>query len=333
MNIEFHYYALRYLCKNAGFPGEDASTIAISSQLVDECTAPWEVFGKGRGAFTQITQNYVFWDEKVAQDIYRPFHFIPGDGELAGSRRKDGRPGRYVVTEDSGLAREILIVALKTHDLFRIGIALHAYADTWAHQNFSSNQEDQNALEPSSLIPAVGHLPAFRKPDIPRLVWHDTRLKEPFQEVHNADRFSRAATMIYRFLCTYNRKGFADEPFVVGKLEELWRNKEGADDGAARASDYIVDFDVPPYERDAWALRAGGAASGLMQGASDFQYSGYSRFSWLKTAASKAQSALGSLRGTIPETTYSGSLFERWNKAAADHKAFCGQLFAQRGIE
>lgn len=120
MNIEFHYYALRYLCKNAGFPGEDASTIAISSQLVDECTAPWEVSGKG---------------------------------------------------------------------------------------------------------------------------------------------------------------------------------------------------------------------SGLMQGASDFQYSGYSRFSWLKTAASKAQSALGSLRGTIPETTYRGSLFERWNKAAADHKAFCGQLFAQRGIE
>ncbi|MDP2792214.1 MAG: hypothetical protein Q8O15_10720, partial [Rectinemataceae bacterium] len=75
MNIEFHYYALQYISRCAGFSQVDASTIAISSQLVDECMAPWEVFppprqgaaAKGEADFesyrlfhTQVTQNYVF---------------------------------------------------------------------------------------------------------------------------------------------------------------------------------------------------------------------------------------------------------------------------------
>jgi hypothetical protein len=332
MNIEFHYYALHYISRCAGFPELEASILSGSSQLVDECTAPWEIRGKSRTTLTQVTQNYVFWDEGVAENIYRPFHFMPGDQGLASSRRRDGKSGRLTTTEDSPLAREVLIAALKSRDLFRIGIALHVYADTWAHQNFSGDSEPQNALEPGSLLPAVGHLQALKNPDNPRLVWTDPRLNEEHRMVDNAVRFSRAATMIYRFLCTYNGRGFIDAPLIVGKLEELWTHRGSSGDSAASASDYIVELDVPPYERNAWAMRAGGAAGGPFQASADPYRTGYDRLAWLRNTASKATSAFGAPKGAIPESGYRDSLFERWNRAAAEHRNFCRRIFTQRGI-
>jgi hypothetical protein len=332
MNFEFHYYTLHYLSRCAGFDEEDASIIAVSSQMVDECLASWEIEGEGEPTRTMITQNYVFWDESVAKDIYRPFHFIPGNSSAAGARRSDGRAGRFAVTADSPLSREILIAALRTWNLYRIGIALHAYADTWAHQNFSADLEPQNAFEASSPVPAVGHLHALKNPDDPRLVWRDPRLKEDFAEISNASRFAAAASMIYRFLCTYGRRDFADEVFVVGRLEELWRRRQAAGDSAARASDYIVDLGVPPYESEAWAKRAGGAANGIFQPPPDPYGLGYDRLAWLRNAATKASSAFGAVRGHIRESDFGNSSFALWNAAAEAHLAFCRTLFEQRGI-
>ena len=332
MNIEFHYYALHYIARCAGFNEEHASTIAIASQMVDECISSWEICGVKARSRSQVTQNYVFWDEAVARDVYRPFHFIPGDAALASARRLDGRAGRFVVTEGSALAREILEAALKTRNFFRIGIALHSYADTWAHQNFSGDSEPQNAFDPASPIPPVGHLHALKNPDVPHLVWRDPRLKNESAEISNASRFARAASMIYRFLCTYNRRPFVDEIFVTGRLEELWRGSGATRDSAARASDYIVDLDVPPYEAEAWAKRAGGVANGFLQNPPDPYRAGYDRIAWLRNAATKASSALGSPRGSIPESSYEDSQFSAWNAAARNHLELCQVLFKQRGI-
>ncbi len=351
MNIEFHYYALQYISRCAGFSQDAASTIAISSQLVDECMAPWEVLGLQRRDFTapggaglesassfytHVTQNYVFWDETVAMNIYRPFHFIPGNMTAASELRLDGRAGRFVVTADSPLAREILVAALKTRNLYRIGVALHAYADTWAHQNFSGDDEAQNALDPSSALPAAGHLQAFKNPDNPRLTWEDKRLKPQFSEIRNADRFLKAAGMIYRFLCTYNKRPFIDQDFVTYRLEELWKNKPGAEgrargDSTASASDYIIDLDVPPYSPETWALETGGKTKGGFSAFNPWK-TGYDRLSWLKDAAAKASSAIGAPRGIIPESGYRGSAFEGWNTAVAEHRDYCHTIFKQRGI-
>ncbi|PKL74513.1 MAG: hypothetical protein CVV27_20110 [Candidatus Melainabacteria bacterium HGW-Melainabacteria-1] len=233
------------------------------------------------------------------------------------------------------MAREILVAALNTHNLYRIGLALHAYADTWAHQNFSGDAEAQNALDASSAFPAAGHLQAMKNPDNPRLVWIDGRLKEAFREIRNADRFVKAATMIYRFLCTYNRRPFSDEAFVTDRLGELWREKRAAGgralgDSTARASDYIIDFDVPPYSPEVWAMNAGGVANARFSPPDPWR-TGYDRFAWLKDAATKASSAFGNSRGRIPESGYLGSAFERWNLAVAQHREYCYSLFRQRG--
>lgn len=333
MNIEFHYYALRYLARCAGFSDADAAEVAVSSQLVDECLAPWEIIGAG-GAVeerTEVTQDYLFWDERVAEEIYRPFHFIPGDRGAASARRADGAASPGAVTADSPLAREVLIAALRTRNMERIGIALHAYADSWAHQGFSADIEPQNALDPASPLPAVGHLQAFGAPDDPRRRWTDPRLAAGEREVDNAARFAGAAAKIYRFLCAYRRKGFADEAFVIDRLAEIWRRPAAAGDSASRASDYIIELDLPPYEPEAWAREAGGAIAGLAARSPDPFASGYNRLAWLRGAAMKASSAAGAPRGRIPAERYRGSEFERWNEAAREHRACCLSLFKQRG--
>ncbi len=332
MNIEFHYYALYYLCRASGFPEDEALKIAISSQMVDENLAAWEIQEENKAELTTITQNYQFWDEHSAKAIYRPFHFIPGDRQKAGLRRRDGIAGKNPVTEDSGTARQILIEALKIQNPYRIGIALHAYADTWAHQNFSADMESQNTIDSRSPLPPVGHLQALKNPDIPRGRWSDPRLVDELCTIYNAQRFSQAAKMIYRFLATSRKKGFEDEIFVIGRLDELWESSPEKADDQARASDYIIEFDVPPYEPEVWALGSGGHIRdglGRLGGVSSL---GYDRISWLKNAARKASSAFGSYRGSIPTSSYRGSRFQAWNEAAKDHLEYCTQVFTQRGI-
>jgi hypothetical protein len=331
MNIEFHYYAIHYLARQAGFSESESSILAISSQLVDESTAQWEIHSNSINFSSEITQNYIFWNPVVAESMYRPFHFIPGEREIARSRRKDGKPGKYPVTADSPLAREILVAALDTHDLYRIGIALHAYADTWAHQNFSADDEPQNALESGVTIPAVGHLHAFKNPDNPRTIWKDSRLLPPFDLIDNTERYAKAAGMIYRFLCTYHKKKFKDEPFVVEPLEEIWKTRAGSD-SAGKAADYIIQLDVPPYETEAWAKKAKGEPNRLFPHVYDPYTAGYNRLTWLATATVKAGTALGSKKGKIDERDYRGSEFELWNKAALAHRSLCRQKFFQRGI-
>jgi hypothetical protein len=331
MNIEFHYYTLYYLARQAGFPEPDASILAISSQLVDESIWQWEIQGNRESFFSEITQNYIFWNPFVAESIYRPFHFIPGDSGIAGSRRKDGIPGRHPVTEDSPLSREILIAALKSHDLYRIGIALHSYADTWAHQNFSADDEPQNAMESGASIPAVGHLQAFKNPDNPRMIWKDMRLKPAFNLINNRERYAKAAGMIYRFLCTYRKKQFMDEPFIVEPLDEIWQTRTGSD-SAGKAADYIIQLDVPPYETEAWVKKTGAEPNRLVPQVHDPYTAGYNRLTWLASATAKAGTALGSKKGRIDERMYRGSEFELWNKAVQAHRSFCRKIFLQRGI-
>jgi len=331
MNIEFHYYTVYYLARCAGFPDDQSLILAQSSQMVDDAVSPWEIVSKVGRVLTETTQNYLFWNEDVARTIYRPFHFIPGDRSLAASRRLDGNPGRNAVTEDSPLARELLITALNTRDLYRIGIALHAYADTWAHQNFSAEDEPQNALEGNLGVPAVGHLHALKNPDGPRLSWTDTRLREPYRYVKNTERFLGAAKMMYRFLATYMRRRFDDDIFVTGKLEDIWGTDVGSGN-SSRAADFLIQLDVPPYETDSLALQAGAIPDAALMRHQDPFSAGYSRMAWLANATSRARAALGARKGRISAENFEGSAFERWNLAARAHRESCISCFAQRGI-
>ena len=78
--------------------------------------------------------------------------------------------------------------------LYRIGIATHAYADTWAHQNFVGWYDFFNDIS-LDVKPDIGHANAEHHPDWPAHRWEDSRLIN--DQVDNADRFFAAAKEMY----------------------------------------------------------------------------------------------------------------------------------------
>ena len=329
MNLEFHYYAIRFLARKAGFSEAEGEVLAASSQYVDDSLAAYEVedgLGPGRPYRTLGTQNYLFWDESVSLAVYLPFHFVPGEaGKLAGQRR-DGSPTPYNVTPDSPLAKALLLEALKSHDLYRVGIALHAYADTWAHQHFTGRLEDANALDPSSPLPAAGHLQALRKPDDALGLWRDERLLPEFSLVDNRERFLAAARRIYRYLSTYRKKDFEDEDLVSDELEVLW-NRDGRN-LRARLDDFKISLDIGPYERWAWPERAGLEA----ERDDDERASGYNKLLWAKDELLRRTGMGRGLRRVDSGGKFEGSELHRWNEAARAHVAAASHLYAGLGL-
>ena len=317
MNAEFHYYAVYYLCKAAGLPEERARTVAISSQYVDEAVYEIAVDDGRQQYITQVTQNYAFWDETVLRDVYLPFHFVPGSARDA---------SRWAVRPDGALVKELLVAALRSGDDFRVGLALHAYADSWAHQNFSGRVEGGNVVDPGSPLPAVGHLQALRAPDDAAGVWDDPRLGLSMSRIVNAERFLLAARKIYRYLRTSLRAGFEDEELVLEPLGRLWR--AGPRDARERIADYSVELGVPPYNRRDWLAESGV----LVPPGGEESSGGYDKLRWLG-AELRGRAGLGPKRRVMrASSSFRGSSFHRWNEAAGEHRAAAHAILAREGF-
>ena len=179
MNVEFHYYATQLAALGVGWPKSDAYEMAYSSQHIDDNTVE-HVIDEGlpteyRNYISQ-TRN-ILLPRKDLRRIYPVFHFIPGR-VMDADRRKDDDSTFMVTTPDSPLANAVMDAAMATENPFRIGIAMHGYVDTWAHQNFTGTFDRFNRFStfPEFLYPAVGHAGAYHKPDVMEGNWKDPRL-------------------------------------------------------------------------------------------------------------------------------------------------------------
>ncbi len=138
MDIEFHYYITYILAKESGFSSDEAAKIAYSSQYTDDNNKKIKV-KKQDGS---IYDNYISQTMNIARPInkliriYFCFHFLPGKCLSNSIKRIDGALHILNTTPDSEHAKTMLADALNTGNLYRIGLATHCYADTWAHQNF-----------------------------------------------------------------------------------------------------------------------------------------------------------------------------------------------------
>jgi hypothetical protein len=326
MNAEFHYYAVYFLCARAGLPGERCADIAFASQYVDNAIIGYDIDDGGFSYRSQITQNYIFWDDETLRGISLPFHFVPGLPEAARRERVDGTASRWTVTPDSPLAKELLLAALRTGDDFRIGIALHAYADTWAHQHFSGRVEDGNVVDPSSHLPPAGHLQALRSPDDAAGRWTDARLLPELSRVDNTARFRAAGRKIYRYLRTYLRLGFVEEDIVLDELCSAWTRYPG--DMKARIASFTVDLDVPPYDKRSYLSRAGIAD----ERAEDSMSAGYDKLDWLRAEIARRSGAGSGARRVDTHGRFRGSSLHRWNEAAKAHRELASSLLAKEGL-
>jgi hypothetical protein len=326
MNAEFHYYSVYFLCLRAGMPGRRCADIAFASQYVDNAIVAYDIEDDGFDYRSQVTQNYLFWDEETLRGIYLPFHFIPGEIEAARRERIDGRPSRWTVTPDSPLAKELLVEALKTGDDFRIGIALHAYADTWAHQHFSGRIEESNAVDPASPLPPAGHIQALRSPDDAAGRWTDARLIPELSRVDNGARFRAAARKIYRYLRTYLHAGFAEEELVLDELAAVWARYPG--DMKARIASFTVDLDVPPYDKRSYLSR-----SGIVDGRSeDSGATGYDKLEWLRVEIARRSHSGSGTQRVLTHGRFRGSELHRWNEAARAHRELASSILSKEGL-
>ena len=81
--------------------------------------------------------------------VWVPFHFLPGNGGLPAGQDPEGpfvrklvcRPNSHVALD---VIRSVIRHREMRHALHRLGITMHVYADTWAHQGFAGIPHEIN---------------------------------------------------------------------------------------------------------------------------------------------------------------------------------------------
>lgn len=152
MDLNFHYYVTYTAACQAGFPPEDALTVARAARYVDECLDVTVQDVKRlllENINDSLTWNYKSLLKVAA--IWIPFHFLPGNyaairADIDPTQRELIYPCTHLICGPESPLTECLVEAAKsayteeenrTKGLLRIGIAMHTLADTFAHQGFA----------------------------------------------------------------------------------------------------------------------------------------------------------------------------------------------------
>ena len=156
MQLDFHFYCTAVLARAAGFSSREALLIGYCAQYVDDATESETIHiqvasGQPAFPFEPTCTSYNFLDPTqglgsitwaAQKRIFIPFHFIPPHPlDLT----TPNLPFSYITEPHSPFAEFLLNEAARdkhpVRRLCRIGIALHTYADTWAHRGFTGKKE------------------------------------------------------------------------------------------------------------------------------------------------------------------------------------------------
>ncbi|MFZ5426907.1 MAG: DUF6765 family protein [Thermodesulfobacteriota bacterium] len=232
MQIDFHHAATYILARWAGFEHQQADIIAYSAQYVDDSTYTGSItFSEGQ-RYSRTASAHEVLDLRnamAAKDIrtWVPFHFLPGNcGKTADEECTQDYHERLVCIANSRVARDMLEECLrnrsKTHGLHRLGITMHVYADTWAHQNFAgvdnkvNDASELEVIKPSeyvdlmdeiaTILPGkLGHAQVSCCPDYPFIEWVYKNWKgDMLSPINNMERFLDAADNMLQFMNHWN---------------------------------------------------------------------------------------------------------------------------------
>jgi len=257
MNINFHYFAIKTIAKAIGFEEAQAQQIAKYSQFVDDYSPlplmtcsniPEEIIkskeldlfvpfvsGNFRPVSTGFANPFEYAITIVRREqrfILSPFHFIPFDEAKAGIA--DNKVVPLTVGDNSLIDRLIhkeKSIEDKAHSisLMRLGILLHIFADTYAHQGFTGFNSQVNRVSVTmvknnitgedctgdahvgirrllnsalSNIPAIGHAQAGQNPDLSHISYtYDCN--EGNHSRDNTEIFLEALRNIFVYLKKY----------------------------------------------------------------------------------------------------------------------------------
>jgi len=270
MQIDYHFYGIYTLCRLAGINEAISKKIAYSSQHTDDAKYDHVLKFQNGGRYKQEMSAHHFIDLKVASDevgfdIFIPFHFLPG---LIGDVYEE----KLVCRQNSEIAVEMLKDSIKTIHLpfgiHRIGISLHVYADTWAHDGFNglrspfnevinlkcNGREGKGKLRDKigvgikgliwqlkkllmPMLPPIGHAQAITSPDEPYLCWRYLNHEMVLIESNNLKKVTESLFYIYKFLSEDLLKAKEEifiEPAkewgdIKEKLENIFRLEESSE--------------------------------------------------------------------------------------------------------
>jgi hypothetical protein len=235
MNIDFHYGVTYVVARLAGMNPADAQTIAHASQYVDNATTSGILKFSGGETYERFASAHEMLDYKNMLDekdrlVWAPFHFLPaGEGKDLDEKS--------VCRPDSKIAREMMRRAIGSkpadNGLHRLGVSLHVYVDSWAHQGFSGTISEHNVVlsleghdhdhktwfaklkdrfvtagenieaDALSFISKLGHGAALHFPDMPWAKWTYTNSKNVVIERDNLPDFIQAANMACKVVQGY----------------------------------------------------------------------------------------------------------------------------------
>jgi hypothetical protein len=268
MQLDFHHAVTYVLARLAGFDAGEAEVVAYAAQYVDDANNSGVVRFHGDIRYSRISSAHRHFDQRNFRSlanlqVWIPFHFLPGNGgckpgEIPGS----GFIEKLRCTPDSCVAGEMIDSCLADwnapYALHRLGITLHVYADTFAHQGFSGVAHESNdvselsgksgRLTPRPLLSRLqdaflstvigevlplGHGAVLHYPDLPFAKWHyrnawlEKNHRSTEGERDNPDLYMKAVTAIFDVLTAFRReRGDAAVPDTVpaADLERIREN-------------------------------------------------------------------------------------------------------------
>lgn len=215
MKIDAHYYAVLAFSLAAGINKKTAHKIAYASQFVDDAKINYLIVANDKNfklTFDEVQGKKCFYDMASCHSYekMKTFNFNSMIGNTAAFHFPPGCEGetferKLVCKEDNKAINEILTKAVNDSDPIKLGLVLHAYADTFSHQGFSGLLSAVNDIDIISegdvykvyhsflgniwrlfstkiksyfanklsdyVLPAYGHGQAFIYPDVPFLEW------------------------------------------------------------------------------------------------------------------------------------------------------------------
>ena len=201
--------------------------MAHACQYVDDATTNGILEFSGGESYERFASAHLMADYKNALNqenrvVWAPFHFLPGGQGTSLEEKSVCRP-------DSEIAKAMVRRMIKGRNadnaLHRLGITLHVYIDTWAHQGFSGvvskyntvksligddyphdtwlgefkalMNDAGNNIESQALdaISGLGHGAALHFPDMPWAKWKYTNGHDQKIERDNLPDFIQAADM------------------------------------------------------------------------------------------------------------------------------------------
>ena len=161
MQTDMHFYGTYTLARMAGFPPEDALTIATAAQFVDNAIAAEPISLAGRSYLLPVVSAHEMLELRENFDrmdqwrVWVPFHFLPGGRGNTVDHKLIclwGEPGNTAADAVIRLALEAG-AARRSYALHLLGIVTHVIQDTYAHYGFSGIAHEYNLVDQESLTP------------------------------------------------------------------------------------------------------------------------------------------------------------------------------------